>query len=171
VVQNIVTPLLQCVAVCVAVCCIQSQSLLLQWMPHTTRWQQLVGALHCYASVAVCCRVCCSVCCRVLQSVAVCLNLCCVCGLRTPLLCVRVEDAVFSYRVAQPHRMPHLYRSFCAKDPYNSYLISRKRPEDKACCWSSPPCNAINLLICVLRLQCTFRYNSFSPHVRLELIL
>ena len=34
----------------------------------------------------------------------------------TPLLCVRVEDAVFLYRVANTHRMPHLYRSFCAKD-------------------------------------------------------
>jgi len=30
------------------------------------------------------------------------------------------------YRVAKIHRMPHLYRSFSAKEPYNYWLLCEK---------------------------------------------
>ena len=33
-----------------------------------------------------------------------------------------------SYRAAMTHRMPHLYRSFSTKEPYNSWLFGKKRP-------------------------------------------
>ena len=33
------------------------------------------------------------------------------------------------YRVAKTHRMPYLYRSFSAKEPYNQWLFCEKRPE------------------------------------------
>jgi len=32
------------------------------------------------------------------------------------------------YRVAKTHRMPYLYRSFSAKEPYNQWLICEKWP-------------------------------------------
>jgi len=54
--------------------------------------------------VAVCCSVlqCVAVCCSALQSVAMFLS-----------------RRRYSYRVAKTHRMPHLYRSFSAKETYN----------------------------------------------------
>jgi len=33
----------------------------------------------------------------------------------------------YEYRVAKMHRMLYLYRLFCAKEPYNSWLICEKR--------------------------------------------
>jgi len=32
------------------------------------------------------------------------------------------------YRVAKTHRMPYLYRSFSAKEPYNLWLFCEKGP-------------------------------------------
>jgi len=38
----------------------------------------------------------------------------------------RALGEVCNYRVAKTHRMPYLYRSFSAKDPYNQWLFREK---------------------------------------------
>jgi len=53
----------------------------------------------------VCCSLCCSVCCSACCSVS--------CSVRGDWWCIDL------YRVAKTHRMPYLYRSFFAKEPYD----------------------------------------------------
>jgi len=40
-----------------------------------------------------------------------------------------------TYRVVQTHRMPYLYRSFSAKEPYNSWLFCEKWPATWSILW------------------------------------
>ena len=58
---------------------------------------------------------CVAACCSVLQRVAVCCSV-----LRCAAVCCSVLQCVgWLYRVAKTHRMPYLYKSFSAKEPYN----------------------------------------------------
>jgi len=51
---------------------------------------------------------------RVLVCVCVCVCMCvCAC------VCLCVDVLISIYRVAKTHRMPYLYRSFSAKEPYH----------------------------------------------------
>ena len=53
----------------------------------------------------------------------------------------RIVVRILTYRAAKTHRMPYLYTSFSAKEPYNEWLFWRKGPATyKTSCGSSPPC-------------------------------
>jgi len=61
-------------------------------------------------------------------------NSCLFCGrdlqleLRMPLLLIWLRDMHFYCRVVIIRRMPYLYRLFCAREPYDSYLFFEKTP-------------------------------------------
>ena len=67
-----------------------------------------------------CCSVlqCVAVCCSVLQCVAMWFEVNLMC-LPSFLIQIDLFIVYFHYRVAKTCRMPHLYRSFHAKEPYN----------------------------------------------------
>jgi len=50
------------------------------------------------------------------------------------------QNLLLVYRVAKTNRVPYLYKSFSAKDPYNLWLFCREYLQLKAYCAFSPPC-------------------------------
>jgi len=48
---------------------------------------------------------------------------------------VYIDESWYLYRVAKTHRMPHLYRSFSAKEPCNQWLFCGKWPTSYGILW------------------------------------
>ena len=119
-----------CCNVCVSVCVLQCVLICVLFLKR--QLFSCVESLVCCSvlqCVAVCCSVlqCVAVCCSMLQSVAACcsvlllfytVNLVASWVWRISLWVTTMTTSC-TYRVAKTQRMPYLFRSFSAKEPYN----------------------------------------------------
>ena len=102
---------------CVAVCCNFSLDLFSLYQIWSISLDQIWSSYFCFFFHSACSKIawyiptgvlrCVAVCCSVLQCVAVCCSV------------LQQDGPIHVYRAAKMHRIPYLYGSFSAKEPYN----------------------------------------------------